>query len=518
MALFVSRKALSWILTAALLLPGAAQGAVGADEGKAARDVLGVAHASGNYNFTGEDYLNEGANRLLELGTGVIKVFFVPTNVDTAYPFNSDWSPLPENVVELAQKPYFQELFAKPFSTFILVITPVTIAPQFLDGLTAEEAAAEKDQMYRLAKYLLTTYAGTGKTFILQNWEGDHMFRQALVPGTEPDQVRIQGMIDWWNARQDGVRKARQEVGSRNVEVLHAAEVNALQRAMDGKVSATNDVLPFTRCDLYSYSSWDLSFTPEDLTRALDYLESKAPDNRLFGRRNIYLGEFGLGKDQGTPEGERFERIRRLMEAALGWGVRYAVYWQVFCNEPLHVYTGRPRNKDMRGFWLVRPDGERAPLWEELETQLEASIYQAAFSSYSNQYFSVDAGSDGDHPVSAERWIRGSFWETFTLKDWNGGALESGDTVTLQSHGGLYLSVEGGAGGRVYARSSVASRPERFTIQKIGGAGPIRPGDSVALKSARSNRYLAPEVGGQGAIRALRTAPGPAEVFKLLPP
>ncbi|HEY4574921.1 MAG TPA: hypothetical protein VIJ26_13170, partial [Thermoanaerobaculia bacterium] len=142
-----------------------------------ARDVLGVAHAAGRYDFTGGDFLNEGADRVLELGSRVIKVFLYPGHMQELYPFNSDWSPLSSDVVELAQRPYLQQLFAKPFSTFLLEITPVTISPQFLDGLTPEEAAAERDQMYRLAKYLLTTYAGSGKTFVLQNWEGDHLLR-----------------------------------------------------------------------------------------------------------------------------------------------------------------------------------------------------------------------------------------------------------------------------------------------------------------------------------------------------
>ena len=166
-------------------------------------------------------------------------------------------------------------------------------------------------------------------------------------------------MIDWWNARQDGVKQARKEIGSHGVRVLHAAEVNLLGAAMAGKVTATNNVIPFTHCDLYSYSSWDLGFTPAQLTRALDYLESKAPDNALFGRYNLYLGEFGMAKDHGAPEGQRFERIRELMEAALGWGVRYAVYWQVYCNEALQTYTGRPDNARSAGV-LAGPPRRRA--------------------------------------------------------------------------------------------------------------------------------------------------------------
>jgi len=494
---------------AGLLLLAAAVPAGAVD----ARDVLGVAHAAGRYNFTDGDFLNEGADRILELGSRVIKVFLVPDHIQDAYPFNSDWSPPTSDVVELAQKPYFQELFAKPFSTFLLDITPVTVGPQFLDGLTSEEAAAERDQMYRLAKYLLTTYAGSGKTFVLQNWEGDHILRQGLPAGADPDPVRVQGMIDWWNARQDGVQRARREVGARGVQVLHAAEVNLLTAAMAGKVTAVNDVIPYTHCDLYSYSSWDIGFSPAELTRALDYLESKAPDNKLFGRYNLYLGEFGMAKDDGAPEGQRFERVRQLMEAALGWGVRYAVYWEVYCNEALQTYTGRPENRDLRGFWLIRPDGEKAPVWNSLQLQLPAALRRVSLSSFANQYFSVD--SEGDGAVSAERWVRGGFWETFTLKDWNGGALMDGDEVSLQAHGGLYLSIEPGAGGQLYANASTVGPSERFVIHKIGGAGAIVTGDSIALE-VHSGRYLGAEVRGRGAIRALRYIPGPAEVFRYL--
>lgn len=482
-----------------------------------ARDVLGVAHADGKYNFTDQDYLNEGADRILDLGSRVIKVFLIPSTIKDLYRFNSDWEPPATDTLQLIQRSHFQELLAKPFTTIILVIPAVTgTGPaEFLDGLSREEAAAEADQMYRLTRYLLTTYKGTGKTFILQNWEGDHLLKQGLTGETPPDPVRIQGMVDWWNVRQDGMRKARQEVGSDGVEVLHGCEVNFLGRAMDGKVTATNNVVPLTHCDLYSYSSWDIDFQPDDLVRALDWLEERAPDNRRFGGRNIYLGEYGMAKDHGAPEGERPERIRRLMEAALGWGVRYAVYWQVYCNEAIHVYSGRPRARDLRGFWLIRPDGEKAPMWSMIASQLDAGIHRLALSSFSNQYFSVD--EDGDHSVSASRWVRGGRWETFTLKDWNGGAISDGDLVSLQAHDGRYLTVGAGSGARVAARALAAERSERFTLHKVLGTGPIKPGDSITLET-RAGRYLGAEVGGKGAIRALRTIPGQTEVFRYVEP
>ena len=477
------------------------------------RDVLGVAHAAGKYNFSEKDYLNEGADQILETGSRVIKVFVYPGHMEEMYRFNSDWSPDVSggDVVELVQRPYFQQLFAKPFSTFILEIPPVTIQPQFNDGLTPEEAAAERDQMARLTRYLLAAYADSGKTFILQNWEGDHLLREGLAEGADPDPVRIQGMIDWWNARQEGVQAARRELRPHNVDVVHGCEVNHLQAAMAGKVTAANDVLPFTHCDLYSYSSWDIDFDPGELVRALDYLQTKAPESRRFGRHNLYLGEYGMAKDHVTNQGDRFETIRELMEAALGWGVRYAVYWEVYCNEPaqqrLHV---RPKNSEMRGFWLIRPDGRRAPLWNTLATQVSASLHRGAFRSFANQYVVVHPD---DRAVAAEPWLRNSPWSLFTIKDWNGGDLESGDAVSLQAHDGRYLTVEAGVGGHVSATATKAGRSEHLILRKVEGSGPIQPGDLVVFET-RSHLYVSPEVRGRGTLRALRAVPGVAEVFR----
>src|SRR5262249_25127969 len=151
----------------------------------------------------------------------------------------------------------------------------------------------------------------------LQNWEGDHLLRTGLRAEQDPPQVAIQGMIDWWNARQDGVERARAEVGEQGEHVAHAAEVNLLADAIAGKVTAVNDVIPYTRADLYSYSSWDVHFDPAELTQALDYLREKAPPSALYGSRNVYLGEFGAAKDQLATGANRREVIDELTEAAL---------------------------------------------------------------------------------------------------------------------------------------------------------------------------------------------------------
>ncbi len=334
----------------------------GRDKKADLRDVVGCTHTSGKYNFTDQDFLNEGADKLLELGTRVIKLWFTP-NPAGSYPFNSEWPEI-KSLVDLAKTPYFREVFAKPFTTYILeAFAPGQGWHYFAGGMTPEQVAKERDDIYDLAKYLLTEYKGTGKTFILQNWEGDWVLTNPKFT-KEPDPVTVQGMIDWLNARQDGVERARQEVGTKGVMVLHAAEVNLVARAMEGKVTVTNDVLPKTHCDLYSYSAWDTLRNPEKFRAALDYLAEKAPDSKLFGGRNVYVGEFGAPENNvGGPE-KQLEIIKSATEVALDWGARYVVYWELYCNEKAGEYEGRPKNSDCRGFWLIRPDGTKSPVWD----------------------------------------------------------------------------------------------------------------------------------------------------------
>ena len=325
-------------------------------------DVVGCTHVAGQYNFTDKDFLNEGADKLLELGTRVIKLWFTP-NPAKGYPFNSHW-PKIEHAVDLAKTPYYRMVFSKPFDTYILeTFVPGGEGHGYQNGLSPDEASHERDEIYELSKYLLTRYKGTGKTFILQNWEGDWILTNPQFT-KEPSPVAIQGMIDWLNARQDGVDRARAEVGTHGVMVAHAAEVNLVARAMEGKVTVTNDVLPKTRCDLYSYSCWDTLRDPKKLRAALDYLAKKAPDSKLFGSRNVFVGEYGAPENEIESPEKHLEIVKAATETALDWGARYVVFWELYCNEKAREYEGRPGNEGCRGFWLIRPDGTKSPVWD----------------------------------------------------------------------------------------------------------------------------------------------------------
>jgi hypothetical protein len=473
------------------------------------RDVLGVAHTAGKYSFTQENYLNEGADELLQLGTRVIKVWF-GSDAATYYPFNSAWPTQGRSLTEVAQDPYYKELFDKPFTTYILVLTRSDGISFFWDGMTRDEKLAERQETFELARYLLTTYAGTGKTFVLQNWEGDHLLRRGLKEGEVPDATRLAGMAAWWNARQAGVEAARRLVPAEGVTVVHAIEVNHLREAMAGKVTATNDVVPKTHADLYSYSSWDVEFDRARLTQALDYLAAKAPDSKLYGSRNIYLGEFGAAKDHLGPGEVRRDLIRELTDTALGWGVRYAIYWQVFCNEPAREYSGRPTNDDMRGFWLIRPDGTRSATWNDFVALYATSLHRVSLRARSGRFVAAEEGGGGG--VEAGERQPGP-WAKFTVQDLNGGVLRNGDPVRLQSHDGFYLGES--AEGAISATYREPGPETAFVLRWVGGEdrGAVRSNSAVALESP-SGRFLAAN-DATGAVRAVSERIGPAETFRL---
>jgi hypothetical protein len=71
---------------------------------------------------------------------------------------------------------------------------------------------------------------------------------------TEPSEKGIKGMIQWMNARQEGVDRARAKLPHTNVNISHACEVNLVAKAMEGRRTVANDVWPHTHCDLYRVS------------------------------------------------------------------------------------------------------------------------------------------------------------------------------------------------------------------------------------------------------------------------
>ena len=335
--------------------------------------IIGVTHVSGAYTVSADTpYLEEGARQVLALGSKVIKLYLYNPPIrnasPSAYPFHSDW-PASKTLVDLAQTDYFRKVFGMPFDTFVLTVFAGGRPEHYWrDGVTADEAADETRQFHELTKYLLTAYAKTGKTFVLSHWEGDWALRGSFDGNKNPGQQEIQGMIDWLSARQAGVNRGRDEVTSTTARVFHAAEVNRVQDCMSKRLNGvTNKVLPHVAVDLVSYSAYDTQDNPAQLRKALDYIAMHSIDRPPFGSHNVYLGEIGYPENKRTRE-EVVRGLNAAMDVGLDWGCPYILYWQVYCNEPER--TPVKQNQDVRGFWLVRPDGSKSWAWDVLRTRL----------------------------------------------------------------------------------------------------------------------------------------------------
>jgi len=363
------------VIAVLCLLPACAGGA------KDVRDVVGVVHVAGRYHLTDKDFLNEGADQILALGSRVIKVWFYGKrheHPDGVYPYNSHW-PKADSLVEGARTPYYRELFDKPFTTYVLVVTSLGRDDGYWrNGISDEQKKDEQKQFYELAKHLLTQYKNTGKTFVLQHWEGDWMVRGNFDGNARPSDSAFQNMVEWLNARQAGVDQAREEVGQQGVRVYHATEVNRVVQSMrEDFPNMVTKVLPRTHVDLVSYSAWDSATEhyadPNVLRQALDFIAAHAPDSPDFGDRNVYIGEFGMPENHYTPEQIR-TAIPNAVRTGLDWGCPYVIYWQLYCNEMKDPNAKPPvkSNDAVRGFWLIRPDGTKSWLWDYFHDLLEA--------------------------------------------------------------------------------------------------------------------------------------------------
>src|SRR5262249_33621050 len=131
--------------------------------------------------------------------------------------------------------------------------------------------------------------------------------------------------------------------------------------------------------DLVSYSAYD---TQQDATKfraALDFIDSQINDPGIGGRR-VYIGEYGLSENEVSTS--LFQNtIKNVVNTALAWGAPYAIYWELYSNE---YNTGTSDPNDLRGFWLIRPDGTKAWNYGYFQTKLAGGPPQVGLLSFNN--------------------------------------------------------------------------------------------------------------------------------------
>ena len=343
-------------------------------------DRIGVTHVSGKYHLTREPFLPEGAKLIHDLGYKRLKLWFDPNKIQVAYPFNSDWSSLGKKprLVEMAQHPYYDQAFALPFETIVLEVYPVDPPdPDRQDGKyldLSSDFAEDEEQIYVLSDYLMKRFKDRKVTFILQNWEGDWMLRdnarQEWLSGNYPElEKRIAGFARWFQARQNGVDRARRDNPQSQCRVLHAVEANRVMDSWHDIPTITSHVLPRITPDMFSWSCYDglsrgkksFEASAVGIWRGYETIQHYARQRPGGGEIPVMIGEVGVPEQNAKLTSEDVAAIYDgALASSCALGLDGFYIWQLYCNE---VEDGVAKDKntydseELRGYWLVRPDG-----------------------------------------------------------------------------------------------------------------------------------------------------------------
>jgi hypothetical protein len=326
---------------------------------------LGVTHYDGRYHFTDKPYLVEGAEKIHELGMGVAK-FWLHEDDLPGYRYNSNWGiRFDQRLVDVLKHPFYVEALAVPFSTICLEVFPLTGSKTtFFD--TESNYKNEEEQFHEVAAYLLKTYAARDVTFVLQNWEGDWLFRhndRTTWEKTPVDVVERRAVLfaRFLAARQRGVERARSENPTAKCRVLHCAEVNRVLDATRGIATVMSHVLPHVAVDLVSWSCYDGLSNPTQLWQGIELIRHYMQPSPALGGKPVFIGEIGEPENlPGKTEAAAVDLWDRSMAVCFALDVPWIVHWELFCNEPNDGTKPDRRVRkaeELKGFWYVRPDG-----------------------------------------------------------------------------------------------------------------------------------------------------------------
>jgi hypothetical protein len=356
----------------------------------------GVTHVKGNYAFTNSNFLVEGATKISALGSSSIFIYMKSTYASDYPDKGQGLYGTPQTLTELASSPAYQEVFNLPYQMYVITVDTFANGSRIFRNQksNAEVAAAEEQEIYDLTTYLYATYQGTGKVFILKNWEGD-WFAMRGTYNTKKNipKDNLEDMVNWLQARQAGVAQARADAGDpSDVAVLHAVEVNRPLDYLDrGLNRVINAVVPYVQADMLSYSSYDATTSGASQTemeatfqQALNGMEELAGDPLALGNRRILVSEYGLYENQHSAATNLW-RIQGILDVASGWGTSGAFLWELYDNQctaatawsggkkgsPAPVAAnvgtpGRPTNGTCPGLWYIRPDGSTSTAAETI--------------------------------------------------------------------------------------------------------------------------------------------------------
>jgi len=384
--------------------------------------VAGATHWSPCYYISTLPSLWDGCAALARTGTRVAKLIIDGDPADS-YPWNTAWGPIMANVTTLAQLAA-TELFdtalrgratpapAWSFDTLVLVTYSVSAGAgdwnYWCNSFSPADAADETGEFAGLTEHLLGAFAGTGKAFYLEHWEGDWSSRCGGYDAQKPADPAVQArMVQWLAARQAGVEAGRAAwcrrgagraavldcgAAARDPRLLHAAagasvfhgtEVNLVWDSMQSAFpNNILEVVPKVALDFVSYSSYDTMWRSPGFGDALDFIAAHHVPTAASPSPAVIVAEYGVAQMQ-EPESALIAIYKNVAaytfsQSPGGGGARRAAFslaWELFDNEVdvsaqfpggrCNPKTGPEFNTSvLHGFWLLRPDGSASPAFD----------------------------------------------------------------------------------------------------------------------------------------------------------
>jgi hypothetical protein len=318
---------------------------------------VGTQTFGSRYHFTTNTPLVETAEAIYAMGSDVIK-FYLGRGMS-----GQNGISLPGTITDLTKlvrdEPSVRRVFDMPFRHYVVWTYAFAASSDawWKDGYSSNERQQEYAEIYAFARYCLTNYNGSGKSFYLGHWEGDWYLLNNYDTSGNPSVTAIQGMIDWLNNRQKAVDDAMRDVPHSNVWVFSYTEANRVRDAMinasTNNLRVANAVLPYvTNLDFVSWSSYDgMNLSATDLTATLNYLEAKLSTNKtasIAGRR-VIIGEYGWGGSLSSSAQE--PTTRAYIQRLLSWGPKFILFWEMYNNEPDKAY------------WLIDSNNVKTPCY-----------------------------------------------------------------------------------------------------------------------------------------------------------
>ena len=331
--------------------------------------------------------IDDGANKMSAIGAHVLHMLY---SADCGSQEGLD--------TMLDDPEISQALSNTNITTFVLTVfdktTCANSATSYVDPNAYPNPNVVADYQ-NLTMQLYSRFQGTGRTFIISNWEGDNVvycgyaygyasttdarFRaacdanySALYKGVPNAGAGLSGFTSWLQARQQGIQAGQSwaaSMGLTGVTVNYAVEFNIVH-ALQG--TATTDqvscpfnapyqstlcnVLPVVPHDYVSYSAYEsTNISSGQLVNDLSSLR----DN-VLGNSNIIIGEFGYSEREFSQQQVR-QLTDAVFNAAINWGVPYIFQWVVFDNDEFGLYDFAGQDQATGCYFEIRLPGGSYP-------------------------------------------------------------------------------------------------------------------------------------------------------------